>query len=783
MNVFDLVAKISLDTSEYDTGLDGASEKTSSFGSKLSSGLGTAAKIGAGAVGVVTAATTAAGAIFTKTTGDVGAYGDNIDKMSQKMGISAQAYQEWDAIMQHSGTSIEALKPSMKTLANAAQNNSEAFQRLGISQEEVANLSQEDLFARTIEGLQNMEESTERTALTSELLGRGSVELGALLNASAEETQAMRDRVHELGGVMSDEAVKSAAAYQDSLQDMKTAMSGVKRNLVSEFLPSVTTVMNGLQEVFSGNGDKGVDIISQGIDDLLGNLTEAVPKFLEIGGKIVGAIFNAIIDNLPKIIESGVQILLKLIQGIIEKLPDIIKAGLEIIVTLIDGITQALPDLIDTIVEVIIEIAEALTNPSTITSIIQAGIQLILALVNGLVKAIPQLVRAIPTIIKNLIQAIIQALPLLIQGAIQLVIGIVEALPEIITALVEAIPMIIEAIVEGLIVGLPMLIQGAIQLVIALVEHMPEIIKALIEAIPMIIEGIITAFAPIVEMLAGVFSQAWEAIKGVFSSVGEWFAGRFQESYNNVIAIWNAVTEFFTGIWEGIKGVFTGIGDWFKERFETAKNLASSAFSGIKSKMSTHWSNVKSVFSSIGSWFYDRFSNAKNQATSAWGDIKSKFTSVVNNIKSAFNIDWSATGRAIINGIKNGIINAASQIYETMKNIAQGALNIVKSFLGIKSPSRVFRDQVGKMISEGWAIGIEEGQFSIENAIKKLNDISLVDIPFAPTNIPFDTDEANAYNRGFTQNINVYSPVALNPSEVARQTRNATRNMVLTMRT
>ena len=215
-----------------------------SGGIKLGNALGTGMKAAGATIAAAGAAVAGITSSFISASGAAAEYGDNIDKMSQKMGISAEAYQEWDAIMQHSGTSIEALKPSMKTLAQQAEKGSDAFQKLGISEEEVATLSQEDLFARVISGLQGMEEGTERTAITAQLLGKGATELGALLNTSAEETQAMRDRVHELGGVMSDEAVKAAAAYQDQLQDMQTAFSGLSRNLMSEFLPDMTNVMS-----------------------------------------------------------------------------------------------------------------------------------------------------------------------------------------------------------------------------------------------------------------------------------------------------------------------------------------------------------------------------------------------------------------------------------------------------------------------------------------------------------------------------------------------------------
>ena len=124
--------------------------------------------------------------------------GDTIDKTSQKLGMSAKAYQEWDFVMTHAGASIESMTTSMKTLASAAATNNAAFAELGLTQEKIAGLSQEELFRETIAALQKVTDKTERTYLAGRLLGRGATELGALLNMSAEETDAMRRRVGEL---------------------------------------------------------------------------------------------------------------------------------------------------------------------------------------------------------------------------------------------------------------------------------------------------------------------------------------------------------------------------------------------------------------------------------------------------------------------------------------------------------------------------------------------------------------------------------------------------------
>lgn len=398
MDVFDLVAKIRLDSSEYESGLNDAENKGNSFASRLGGGLSTAAKVGVGAIAAVGTATAAVTGAMVKGASNVAEYGDNIDKMSQKMGMSAEAYQEWDAIMQHSGTTIDAMKAPMKTLANAAQSGSDAFQKLGISEEEVKNLSQEDLFGRVISGLQGMEEGTERTALASDLLGRGATELGALLNTSAEDTEAMRQAVHDLGGVMSDDAVKASARFQDQLQDMQTALGGAKRNLMSDFLPSITTVMEGLTDLFSG-GD-GLGKISEGVEQFVDKLAEATPKVVEVGGTIVSALLDAIIENLPTLIQSGVDVIVTLVQGIIDALPVLM---------------EALPTIIETIVTTLANNADKL---------VESALLLIAALAKGLIQSIPVLVKAIPRLIAALVNGLKNGAKDLISAGGNLVKGI-----------------------------------------------------------------------------------------------------------------------------------------------------------------------------------------------------------------------------------------------------------------------------------------------------------------------------------------------------------------------
>lgn len=392
MNLFELFVKIGVD--------DQASGKISGLSSKLGNGLKTAAKVGAAAITAVTAATAAMTTALVNGVSKTAEYGDNIDKMSQKMGMTAESYQEWDAVMQHCGTSIDSMQAGMKTLATAAENGSDAFEQLGLSQEAISGMSQEELFGATITALQNVESETERTYLAGKLLGRGATELGALLNTSAEDTKAMKDRVHELGGVMSNEAVKAAARYQDSLQDMKASFSGLKNSLISDFLPGMSTIMDGIASLVIGE-DSAQSTISSGISQIIESMNSSLPRLLDAGKQIVEAIFQAITQNSHQMVSGGIEMLMSLVDGIIKNLPLLAESASEIIVTIAHSIAESLPDLIPTIVDVVVQIVETLID--NVDMLVDASIAIIVALAEGLIKSLPELVKAIPKIVTAIV--------------------------------------------------------------------------------------------------------------------------------------------------------------------------------------------------------------------------------------------------------------------------------------------------------------------------------------------------------------------------------------------
>ena len=404
-----------LETQAKETG-DALNKSSNSFDSeKLKNGLATAAKAAGAAIAAIGALTLKAGKEFAEAAKDVAEYGDNVDKMSQKLGMSAEAYQKWDYILGQNGASIDGLKAGMKTLATQAQNNAAEFQKLGISQEEVAKLSQEELFERTILGLQKMGEGTERTATAAKLLGKSATELSPLLNQTAEDTEALAKKAEDYGFIMSDKAVKASAAFTDSLDTLTKTASGLKNKLMGEFLPALTEVTDGLALLFTGDMS-GLDGIEKGIDDLIGKLSDLLPIVLDLGTSIITGLAKGIINNLPKLLTAAVDTVMALAKYIVENLPLILKTAITIIKTLAEGLIKALPDLIPALVDVVLEMVDYLTNPNTIMMLINVGIQLLFAVGEGLIRAIPSILQKIPTIISNIKNSFFSAIPNLISS-------------------------------------------------------------------------------------------------------------------------------------------------------------------------------------------------------------------------------------------------------------------------------------------------------------------------------------------------------------------------------
>ena len=511
----------------------------------------------------------AVGAIVSSTS-ELASVGDTIDKESQKLGISAKAYQEWDAVLQHSGTSVDSFKSAVRTLSkelvsaqevsnnvaqaeleleeqlesgkisfeeyntlydelyNGAYESIGALSQLGFSMMEIEEMSQDSDLAleKVITALQAMPEGAERTALAQEILGRSAMELGPLLNTTAEETQAMKDKVNELGGVLSDEAVKNSAQFQDNLQDLQTAMTGIKRNIVSDLLPGLNDLMDGFTKLLTGSADAD-KVLDEGIEKFLQGLYSAGEKILNIVTELFPRIIEGITNHFPELVNGLVELLSSLVPALLDAIAN----------TIIPSLLEALPPLLEMLIEVVpplfFSLVDALLNMLPI--IVELAFTLITTLANGLAEAIPEL---IPTIIDVLLL-------------------IFDVVMDNLSVILDAAEKIIDALIAGIIDNLP-------EISIAVTKIMWQMVATFISLLPQIVE---VAFQIVFTLISSMISTLLEFLSGDF----------WQDAISAI------VTSFTDIDWEGIgTKCIEGIANGFMKAVDKVKNAAINVKDSIK---------------------------------------------------------------------------------------------------------------------------------------------------------------------------------------------------------
>lgn len=345
MNLLDLMVKIAVE--------DKASSQVDKTSDSIKSKLATAAKAGVAAVATLEAGMVTLAKGLYDATEAVAKYGDEVDKTSQKVGLSAEAYQRWDYVMNISGTSMQSMTMGLKTLTNklddaksGSTDAQEKFAALGISMEELGTLSREELFERSIKGFQGMADSTERAALANDLFGRSGQELAPLFNATAEETDRLLAAADQYGMVMSGDAVKASAAFVDAQTTMEKTMAGVRNRMVGEFLPSLTAVMQGITDMVAGNVDEGKEQVAKGITDAANVLKADAPKMAAAAVGVIRSFIDVMKQNGPAILDAAVTFFGEILQGLGEVAPDILVGVLDLVLGLIDYVVQHIPDML-----------------------------------------------------------------------------------------------------------------------------------------------------------------------------------------------------------------------------------------------------------------------------------------------------------------------------------------------------------------------------------------------------------------------------------------------------
>lgn len=285
-----------------------------------------------------------------------------------------------------------------------------------------------------------------------------------------------------------------------------------------------------------------------------------------------------------------------------------------------------------------------------------------------------------------------------------------------------------------------------------------------------------------VQKIKEFFQGLWDGLVAIFQGVGQWFTDRFTEAWNGIVAVFSAIGTWFGQRWTDITMALASVAEWFRTTFTNAWTNLTSVFAAIGTWFGARWTEVKTALANIPAWFKQQFDDAWTNIKNAFANVTSFFSDLWEKIKGCFVNVGVAIGTAVGDAFKSAINSCLSTIEGIVNKfigMINGVIDIINEIPGVSlgkiDTLSLPRLAKGGVLREGTAMVAEAGPELISMVGGKA-----VVTPLTGTAANTALADAAAGN-SFNQNINITSPRALTPYEIARQTRIQTRSMILAM--
>lgn len=597
VEVFKLFGSIFVDNSEANNSLSKTEKNAGSVASTLGKGVKTAAKFGAAMVG---GASAAAGGMLKMATNSAST-ADNIDKMSQKIGVSRQAYQELDFICSQTGTSVDKLKGGMKNLRSAMANdkNAEVFKSLGVAVTDANGKlrNSEDVMWDTMSALQGITDENEKAALAQKLFGKTGQELMPLLNSQSGSIAEMKDKAHELGLVMSDELIDSGVGLTDSLDQIKRSFSAITTKLGGAFMPIVQQVadliisnMPQIQSLIDGITPILADAFDKIMPPLMSMAEAIFPVIINLLATLMPVLANAASAILPVIVNiittlapifariatAILPVIVSIIQQLAPFIAQIAETVLPIIAEAIETLLPIFEEIIQTLLPVLMEAFEQLAP--IFAQIIEELLPVFVELIELLLPIIVQIIQEVLPVVLEIIQQLMPFIIQIVQQVLPIFLQIIQQLMPFILQIVQTVLPVILQIVQAILPIFLQIAQTILPIVVKFLEKLLPPLLQLVESVLPIIQSIFEAISPLLQTLAEtilpIISTVLEALSPILQLLADLLSGVLGEAIENVTTLLQPLTDILNGIITFIKNIFQG--NW-----EEAWNGIVDAFKGI----------------------------------------------------------------------------------------------------------------------------------------------------------------------------------------------------------
>lgn len=579
MDVFDLVAKIRLDDSEYRDGVGKAKGTFSSLASGIKTGLATVAKIGGAAIAAGAAGVTAltkmgvegyaqyeqlvggVETLFKESGNAVMQYAENAYKTS---GLSANAYME--TVTSFSASLIQSLDGDTAKAAQVADmaitDMSDNANKMGTSMEMIQNAYQ-GFSKQNYTMLDNLKLGYGGTKTEMERLLKDAQKISGIkydISSYSDVVEAIHVMQVEMG-IAGTTAKEAASTIQGSLSMMKGAWQNLvvgmadenadMETLIGNFVESTVTAAENLlpriSQTLAGIGQL-VEGLAPVISSALPTMVESIlPSLLNAAVSLVTSVFGALPGLLESLLPVAISAVLSILDAIIGLISNhsgqLLQTGFNAILQLINGLTAAIPNIITAAVGIITQLVSTLTSPESLTAMLNTAVLLLETIVTSLIGSLPMLIGAAIQLVQNLVNFITEPgnLQKLITMALNMVKtimnGLVAAIPQLVTAAVQLVSQLVQFLLNPSNIG--MLLQGALQIVLAILEGLLAASGELITGALALIETLFNEFVNADWKGIGetIINTLLEGLKAAWESVSSWFSGVWNSLFDKDVSV------------------------------------------------------------------------------------------------------------------------------------------------------------------------------------------------------------------------------------------------------
>lgn len=762
MDVFDLFAKISLDSSEYDKGLNDAKSKgdsaSSAIGgafSKIGSVLGGIGKtvavgVGAASAGVIALSKESLDAYgnyeqlvggVNKLYGNMGQSLDEYVKNATDQGMAAEeAESKWHYLEKAQTDVLENAKNAYKTSglsANEYMETATSFSAALISslegdtvkaaeQTEVAMRAMSDnanTFGTSMDSIQNafMGFSKQNYTMLDNLkLGYGG-------------TKKEMERLIEDANKYAEANGKAADLSIDSFSDIVTAIQYIQeeqniagttaREAAGTIQGSMAMTKSAWQNLVAGFSNPDADLgqlITNVVDSAtiaFGNLMPAIERGLEGIASFVDKIAPILSENLPKAFDTVLPVAIKALTSLAESLSNSL---VDIINVLVAQIPPLLTELMPAAMQIIEQLGQGFMEAAPV--LLEAAITVIGMFVTMMIENLPTIVSSITELITGLAQMISENAPSIVEGAIALITTLA-------TSLLENLPTILSAVLDIVLSIAKALIDNAPQLLLSLAQILLQLGKAMADWNLEILKKVGQFFIDILKKFndwdKDVKTAVGNFFKDIFDKLKTWFeqdvvpkVSSFFSDILTKLGTWltgddsltKKITKFFDDIFESLK-------TWIDEK---VVKKVTGFFGDIVTKLAEWLTGTDSLTKKVTTFFDDIYNKLKT-----WFDeqivkkISGFFTQLITDVKTWLTGEGGVTKKVedfikgILEKLTTFVTDLGKKASDAAKEFSEKLINGVKDL-----PSKFF--EVGSNIVSGIWEGIKSGWDWLTDAVSDL---------------------------------------------------------------